>query len=315
MPVAFLTEDQIRTYGTFPDTIEPFELAQFFYLDAKDWQLLTPRRGAHNRLGVSVQLCTVRHLGTFLTDVRTAPAKVVHYLAKQLNNDDAHASLERYHHGKERWEHLAEISEHYGYHEYGNEQMAFAFLRMLFTRCWTTVERPSVLFDAAVSWLRTHQVLLPGITTIERTIAQIRDRVAERLWSMMGHLLTDEQRERLEQILSFEVDKKGNRVSRLEALRRNQRRTTAPALLRALDRLEQARAVGVETVDLSAIPVRRIKSLADYAVTSKLATIAELADDRRLATLLVLQPHLLKAGGTTLDMGTFCACLVASSPA
>ena len=129
-------------------------------------------------------------------------------------------------------------------------------------------------------------MLLPGISTLERDIAQIRERVAGRLWSMMGRLIAPDQQQRLEQILSFVTDKQGNRISRLEELRRQQRRNTTPALLRALERVEKAREVDVATIDLSHIPARRIKTLAEYAMTSKVSTLAELADDRRLATRL-----------------------------
>ena len=51
----------------------------------------------------------------------------------------------------------------------------------------------------------------------------------------------------------------------LEALRRGERKTSAPALLRALDRLELARGVGVSDVDLSHMPASRLKTLSDYA--------------------------------------------------
>ena len=64
MPVEFLIAEQEARSGRFTDEPSEAELAQYFYLDAKDWDLLFGRRGDHNRLGLVVQLTSVRYLGT-----------------------------------------------------------------------------------------------------------------------------------------------------------------------------------------------------------------------------------------------------------
>lgn len=41
-------------------------------------------------------------------------------------------------------------------------------------------DRPGILFDRATTWLITHKVLLPAVTTLERHVARLRARVDER---------------------------------------------------------------------------------------------------------------------------------------
>ena len=71
MPVDFLSDDQVAAYGRFVGSPSQLELERFCFLDDTDQELVGGHRGDHNRLGFSLQLVTVRALGTFLTDPLT----------------------------------------------------------------------------------------------------------------------------------------------------------------------------------------------------------------------------------------------------
>jgi len=68
VPVELLTDAQAAAFGRFTGAPSQAELERFFFLDDADLERVALRRGAHNRLGFSVQLATVRYLGTFLAD-------------------------------------------------------------------------------------------------------------------------------------------------------------------------------------------------------------------------------------------------------
>jgi hypothetical protein len=62
MPVDFLTSERIRQYGRFAGDPSPAQLGKYFFLNNKDRNEVRTHRGAHNRFGYALQLCTVRAL-------------------------------------------------------------------------------------------------------------------------------------------------------------------------------------------------------------------------------------------------------------
>ena len=289
MPVDFLSDEQARRYGHFTETPTPEQLARYFYLDDSDRELIAPRRKDYNQLGFAVQLGTVRFLGTFLSDLTEVPREVVRYAATQLSIGDPGTFAAYLQRDTTRREHALEIQRHYGYKSFTDHPGYFRLLRWLYSRAWLSAERPSVLFDLATARLVDQKILLPGASILARLVSRVRERAATRLYAVLAGLPSREQRQRLEALLEVPD---GERLSRLEQLRRAPVRVSAPALVGALTRLREIRALGVSDLDASTVPPSRREALARLAATAWAQALVRMPEERRVATLLAFAQHM-----------------------
>lgn len=280
MPVNFLTEAQRARYGRFNTVPDEAQLGAFFHLDADARRLAMGASGPRNRLGMALQLTTVRFLGTFLADPADVPTAVVDFVAAQLglSPDD----LKGYEEKKARWEHQKKIREAYGYTLFGPEQWLSLGI-WAYRRSWAGNERPSVLFDLATNRLVEAKVLLPGVTTLERLIAGVRERVALRQFKLLASAPTAEQRTALEALVTVA---EGKRVSQLDRYRKSPTDISGKGVVKALDRHADIRSLGASTWDLSSVPPGRVLALARFAKAARAQAVAQLGEDRKTATLV-----------------------------
>ena len=122
---------------------------------------------------------------------------------------------------------------------------------MAYALCWTGTDRPGMLFDRATSWLITNKVLLPGATVLERHIARIRSRVQERLWSSLIRGVSPASKRELDALLAVP---NGGHQPLLDRLRKGRFRRSASELVRALQRLEEVRRLGIHVGVFHRIP-------------------------------------------------------------
>ena len=76
--------EQLEASERLPQDIDPDTLRKYFTLTRPDLEQVDQCRGAENKLGFAVQLCTLRWRGHFLRDTREIPEPVLETLSLQL---------------------------------------------------------------------------------------------------------------------------------------------------------------------------------------------------------------------------------------
>ncbi|MBW8482611.1 Tn3 family transposase [Actinomadura parmotrematis] len=282
MPVEFLSDGEAAAYGRFAGVPPRAELERFFFLDDADRALVAGRRGPHNRLGWALQVTTARFVGRFLPDPLEVPEEVVVYLAEQLGIEDV-SQVKRYAERRATpFEHQEEIRKAYGLREFGAVEAEFT--AWVDARAWSTGDGKKTIFHDGVVWLRERKVLLPGVTTLARLVARVRDDATERLYDALFYVMTPRQRAVMELLLEVPDDR---RVSDLERWRQGPSVPSGRSMERALDRAAEILSVGAGGLTIPPeVPYRRLVDLARYGMQATATLLRRHGPSRQLATLL-----------------------------
>jgi len=283
MPVNFLTEEQKKQYGKFYGELNETQLARYFHLDKTDLAFISSRRGSPNKIGVALQLTSVRFLGTFLPDVTLAPKNVKDFLVRQISAVDGDAPLDYAQRATTKREHNALIRKYYGYHEFNETPWAFRLSRILYSKAWINNERPSLMFDFATAWLLENKVLLPGVSTLSRLVAEIRIKADNRLWAYLSSLPSEAQKAKLELLLQVS---EGRRISNFDFYRKGPTTISGPSFNEAIVRYLDLKDFDMGKLNFASIPPVRIKILARHAGIISMHKIARMPDKKRLAILV-----------------------------
>ena len=279
--------DQTTTYGRFNSNPTPEQLEAYFTLTENDLLLVQRSRYDHTRLGVAVQLCTLKFFNTFLPDPSDVPEVVVGYLAEQLGISSF--DLSKYVVTDDsKLRHRERIRDYLEYREF-NDAARFGVARLLLSRLAIADEHPNVLFDTVTAWLVEHRIELPGATTLERFVTRIREHVSVALHRRLAARLSKAQTRRLEDLLNVPKDDTRTLFDRLRTEPSN---LSSIGLGKAFERIRAIREVGVRSVNLEDVAENRLAPLVRSGLSVWASTLANYSVSRRLATLLALVQHL-----------------------
>jgi hypothetical protein len=279
-----------ENYGQYNTNPTPEQLLEHFHLNPEDLNLVNTCRYTHTKLGMAVQLCTLRFLGTFLPDPTDVPAVVIVHLERQLGVENV--NFKRYRSFEDvRLEHRKRIREHLGYHDFGEAESNQVFESLL-QKLLLAEENTGVLFDFITNELSEQNIVLPAASTIQKLIAKAREQANTRLYRQLAEKLSKTQIQKLERLLLVPKDQYR---TRFEQLRAQPIQSTATTLEEALNRVEELRSIGISRVNLDDVAENRLAPMLRLGLSIWAGTLEKYSRNRRLATLLVLFQHLERA--------------------
>ena len=300
MPVEFLTDDEAAAYGRYAGAPSQADLDRVFFLMTMTCALIDRRRGEHMKLGFALQLVTVRWLGMFLEDPLGCARGVLDFVAEQLGITDPSQVKKYTERAKTKLDHQWEIRRVTGWKEFSaveEELRAVGGGPVL-----DVGGRPEGDLLRRGGLAAGAEVLLPGVTTLARLVAQVRDEATDgcgACWRgccrrASGMCWTSCWRCR--RARGCPTWSGGARARR--------RAASGPTMIKALDQVAEMMGLGLAELGAEAlVPPRRLGELAKYGMRADASQIRRHPDGRRLATLLATVRHLeAKSVDDTLEL-------------
>ena len=280
MPVRFFTDAERERLDLFPEEVEHNDLVTFFTLSSSDKAEIPVYSAAHNRLGFVLQLGALRFMGFVPDDLASAPASVVHYIANQMNIEPG-LFAEYGVRDHTRTDHLRRIAQYVGYRK-ADEKDLKDLSGWLRDRALEH-DKPKLLYDLTCDKLRSEKILRPGVTRLERLVAEARQEARFETLRRLAPILTDGCRTLLDSLLTYDSSTGSTWLS---WLRRSGISNSPRAILGNLERLAFLKDAGVSGWNLDNLNLNRLKLLAQIARRSTGQALQRSPAERRYPTLV-----------------------------
>lgn len=280
-----LTPEEQRLFTTIPDDLSMQDLARYYVLGPEDKAFVLRHRGDGNRLGIAIQLCTLRFPGRYLMQMTAISAQLVGYIAGQLQLP-TQAFSQYGHREKTPYEHLQEICHQYGYRAYAQRDV-MPLIRYLLPFAMENDEALP-LVDGAMSWIRQHNLIAPPILTTEKLVWHVQRIARRRVYRRMINTLSETHKEALQNLLVVTDDKGGQ--TPLFWLRITSPKPSANGMYHLLERI-----AFINDIQLSVKPDNvhpaRLRQLAQRGQRYRSQALANLVNSQERYALLIAYLH------------------------
>jgi len=267
MPIQFLQPAERLRLESFPAKPSKADLAKFMRLSPADFKLISKLRGDKNRLGFSLQLCSLRFLG-FFPKLDTVPDIVIDYVAEQLG---VSKDVLEYYAVRERTlgDHRLQIMKYLGFSRISATELVE--LEQWLTNKALEHNDYKILFDLACEHLYQLKIVRIGITRIEKLVGTARRQAREIIYKQLSEVLSDENCQFLDNLLLV----KEKRRTPLAWLQRKPKDNSIKSITETIAKIEFLKAQGVDSWDLSALHPKRLKELAEHGATTPAQDLRE----------------------------------------
>ena len=273
-----MNETQIAALFEPPTTQR--ELVRHYTLSDSDLVAIRRCRGDQNRLGYALMLCYLRFPGRALRTGERPPTPLLAFASAQIdvlaNGIDEYLATDR-----NRQRHAILCQEQLGLRPFGRRTGA-ELTDVLLARA---IENDSLAFlaELVMQTCRERAIAAPSSAALERLCADLRHGARRETYRRLTARLSPEQRKRLDGLTEH---RESSNLSWLAWLRQMPEAAKPAAMLGLIERLEHARAVGLESGRGHLVHQSRLAQLAREAGRTTVQHVAEYERQRRHATLV-----------------------------
>jgi TnpA family transposase len=274
-----LSAAELAAMSSWPDELARSDLVRFVELSVVDVRWLNEQRGDANRLGMAVQLCSIRHLGFVPDDIGAAPKPIVEALAERLGIEPSHlfmyaADVAGRRGGHRR--HLTSVLGFLGWATCGRGEWK-RLTEWLIQRALDH-DDATILFRDALDQLRIDKVLRPSLDELARTVASARTAATEELHRRLGDWLSPRRRQALADMLETDTERG---VAPFVWLGTQATTESPKAINNELDKLDFLTHLGATDPAINVIGAERRRQLAAIARRSSPKALRQTPVDRR----------------------------------
>lgn len=285
MAFSFLTIKEREYYQALPQNIEEDTLIKFFFLNREDRTFIHFFYGNQTKIAIALQLGIIRFLG-YLPD----------NWISQISNDYLIFILEQLKIGQPSLGGLAE----YGRRAATKTQHLQQILKHLNYRRWQPIidepvmekwlidrgmehDNERFLLEKLCQKLHYDKILRPAISSLERMVAGIGERLHEETYRRLMFLWTNDLLKELDEVLDFDPVRKQTLHRWLCTAPTS---NTARVINQTLEKITFMQALKVDSWDLSVIPANRKKRLANIVRNNSNSYLQRLNPIKRYPLLI-----------------------------
>jgi TnpA family transposase len=275
---AVLWDEQRAALLALPD--DETLLIQHWTLSQDDLAVIVRRRRPHNRLGFAIQLCALRYHGRLLRPGERIPHAPLAFVAEQLQVEPellADYAMR----GPTRYEQLDALRDAFGFTPLSRPPrktlQEWLLPIALTTTSGATLAR--VLFDEC----RRRRIIVPGISSVERMVAQALLDAERHVAEHLTQGLSGEQCHLLDALLLLRA---GTNLSGLSWIRQPRGKPGRKTFAIIIERLMLLRAIGIDPDIAASVHPERLRRLCQEGARLTAQHVRTLQAARRRATLV-----------------------------
>lgn len=147
------------------------------------------------------------------------------------------------------------------------------------------------LLHECIDFLRKNKIILPAITTLERIVWEARAMAEKKLFNTVSQSLTNEQKEKLEDIITLQHSSESNKTI-LGWLKEPPGHPSPETFLKVIERLEYIRGMELETVQINHLHRNRLLQLSRLGSRYEPYAFRDFQENKRYSILTVYLLHL-----------------------